>query len=220
MEDLEDEPLDWDDSFVYTYRKGESSAGKVEECNETKEVPDFDAETHQALAKFGLQLVKIENKGRGLVASRDFKAGECVLRQQPLAISLSTSDGSIKSRCGFCLGTAKAPKRCSKCKVVHYCSVEHQKKDWPTHSTECLRMSRCIDANQSPTATIIMLGRIFDVKTRDEKGSRSTPASFPGLRFRDLSALASLQKQHSPESLISFSQVNLFNGKQFAPPTC
>ena len=204
----DDEPLDWDDNFVYVNR-GDGSKNVSNDVNipEAEELPEFDAEAHQYFTKFGLQLVKIDNKGRGLIATRDFKAGECVLKQPPLALSLSTSDGSIKTRCGYCLEIAKVPKRCSKCRVIHYCCVEHQKKDWPIHSPECSRMSRCIAANQNPTATIIMLGRIFDVMARGEKGSKIGNEIVPGTRYHDLLALDSLQKQHSPENLISFSQV-------------
>ena len=203
-----DEELDWDDTFVYTDQQGSSNA-KEETCViEAEDSQDFDTDVHQYLAKCGLKVMNLSGKGRGLVAEKDFKAGDCVLRQLPLAYCLSTSDDSIKTRCGYCLGTTKTPKRCSKCKVVHYCCVEHQKKDWPIHSAECTRMMRCVDANQAPTATIIMLGRILDVKAKDKKPSKASHENVPGTRFRDLIALASLQRQHSQESIISFSQVS------------
>jgi hypothetical protein len=205
MED--EEELDWDDNFVYIDKRASADeTGNM--CNEVEELPDFDEEAKQALAKYGLTVASIPNSGRGLIADRDFKAGDCVLKQSPLAFSLSTSDASIKTRCSHCLGTAKLPKRCSRCKVVHYCSVEHQKKDWAIHSSECPRMARCMEANLPPTATMITLGRILDAKAREEQGSsKGHSASSPGSRFRDLMALSSLLQQHSQESLISFSQV-------------
>jgi len=32
---------------------------------------------------------------------------------------------------------AEAKFRCSKCRTVHYCSIEHQKLDWPQHKGLC-----------------------------------------------------------------------------------
>jgi len=37
--------------------------------------------------------------------------------------------------CQVCGG--KAPNKCSKCKVVSYCSKQHQKRDWEKHRAEC-----------------------------------------------------------------------------------
>ena len=33
----------------------------------------------------------------------------------------------------------KSEFQCSRCRVTHYCSTEHQKQDWPAHRMQCLR---------------------------------------------------------------------------------
>ena len=44
-------------------------------------------------------------------------------------------------RTTFCMGCKKIYEtvldRCSRCKMVHYCDVECQKKDWKSHKVKC-----------------------------------------------------------------------------------
>ena len=46
-----------------------------------------------------------------------------------------------EKRCNFCLKTEEVAKRiikkCSNCKVIHYCSKECQRNDWPIHKKVC-----------------------------------------------------------------------------------
>lgn len=37
--------------------------------------------------------------------------------------------------CSVC--DKKAPFKCVACKLVHYCSADHQKKDWKKHKINC-----------------------------------------------------------------------------------
>eukprot|EP00736_Rhodelphis_marinus_P001321 Rmarinus@m.7781 len=43
-------------------------------------------------------------------------------------------------RCATCGKYGDDLKRCSRCKGVSYCEMECQKKDWPTHKSECARV--------------------------------------------------------------------------------
>jgi hypothetical protein len=206
---MDDDDPEWDDRFEYVRSRARSlNEADSKVVDKAEEVVELDSEASVLLDKCGLRIDLVPGKGRCLFATKSFKAGDLLLRQNALAFSLSTSDGSIKSRCCHCLESAKVPKRCSRCKVVHYCSLEHQKKDWPIHSTECPRMARCMEANQAPTATIIMLGRLFDIKSKETKNQKNAA---PGSRFCDLLALRSLKHLHSEECLISYSQVSTFD---------
>jgi hypothetical protein len=46
------------------------------------------------------------------------------------------------SLCHFCKQPSPDLKKCNKCKILHYCSREHQAQDWPNHRTLCEVMSR------------------------------------------------------------------------------
>lgn len=48
----------------------------------------------------------------------------------------SASDTSEKA-CAKCSTRTSFAKRCSGCKVVYYCGVDCQRKDWPKHQTAC-----------------------------------------------------------------------------------
>ena len=39
--------------------------------------------------------------------------------------------------CVYCKKPADNMKKCSKCRVMHYCSVDCQKADWKTHKLIC-----------------------------------------------------------------------------------
>ncbi|KAF9474579.1 hypothetical protein BDN70DRAFT_898860 [Pholiota conissans] len=69
---------------------------------------------------------------------------EKCLRRQRGEDPLPRSD----KRCGGCLATDKTLKNCSRCQVARYCSVECQKKDWPTHKKACKSFA------QSDTVTV------------------------------------------------------------------
>ena len=41
-------------------------------------------------------------------------------------------------RCSVCMLAQKKMYRCSKCKIIQYCSTECQRKDWSSHKAKCL----------------------------------------------------------------------------------
>ena len=40
--------------------------------------------------------------------------------------------------CNYCGTISEHIQHCSRCKSVHYCNVECQKKDWPNHKSGCV----------------------------------------------------------------------------------
>ena len=78
--------------------------------------------------------VAVSEKGRGLVADREFEAGTVLLRSNPFSSAIAG-----KHICVFCnkCGQKKELKRCSKCNFVRYCSRECQANAWPDHKREC-----------------------------------------------------------------------------------
>ncbi|GMT33043.1 hypothetical protein PFISCL1PPCAC_24340 [Pristionchus fissidentatus] len=61
-----------------------------------------------------------------------------VVEEEPYAAVVH--DEFLSSVCSYCFDKSfeeKALSRCAKCKIVHYCSADCQKKDWRIHKTEC-----------------------------------------------------------------------------------
>ncbi|KAF2669939.1 hypothetical protein BT63DRAFT_225724 [Microthyrium microscopicum] len=52
---------------------------------------------------------------------------------------MSSDIASPAPRCGQCNSTGTGPNllRCSRCKVIHYCSIEHQQAHFPIHKGAC-----------------------------------------------------------------------------------
>jgi len=56
----------------------------------------------------------------------------------------------MQQRCAFCYLSKTNLRRCSRCKTVFYCSIEHQKNHWSVHSKECVSASvaACTESTQ------------------------------------------------------------------------
>ncbi|KAI5897102.1 uncharacterized protein SCHCODRAFT_02616702 [Schizophyllum commune H4-8] len=61
----------------------------------------------------------------------------CFEEEPPLPSESSSSETSSSD--GSDNGERIAPQVCSKCKLVRYCSAEHQKMDWEEHKRVCVR---------------------------------------------------------------------------------
>lgn len=93
-------------------------------------------------------------------------------------------------------------KKCSRCKFAHYCSVEHQKAAWAEHAPECKRMARCLEAGQQATATMVLLGRLFDKRARESKEEAAA-----GQRYGEVSRLAAHWGRHGQDKMEGYAQV-------------
>jgi len=59
--------------------------------------------------------------------------------EEPLHTADGTSEGSHGSVEGSSESTKAPGQTCSKCKMVKYCSPEHQKNDWEEHRRVCIK---------------------------------------------------------------------------------
>ncbi|KAH8833081.1 hypothetical protein DL96DRAFT_1694908 [Flagelloscypha sp. PMI_526] len=81
--------------------------------------------------------------GRGLFARKDISAGGIIINTKPHIACLSTQN--LPFFCGSCFSQApvgKELKRCTKCKVLYYCSSTCQGNDWPIHKHECAALRK------------------------------------------------------------------------------
>lgn len=62
--------------------------------------------------------------------------------------------------CGSCLKPNPSLQRCSRCHLVHYCSVECQKKHWPKHKSACKLMKMVTENSKAIT-------ELSDIKVPD-----------------------------------------------------
>lgn len=67
---------------------------------------------------------------------------------------------SSQPACGFC-GAAEKLQRCGQCKLVLYCSKEHQKSDWKRHKNECRR-----SCAQSPRESAEKANKSVEIKQK------------------------------------------------------
>lgn len=121
--------------------------------------PD-DALFRDELAGSPLEVKTSPQRGRGLYAARDIKAGELVwrapkltpgetlLKTKPLVSVLSkpnlyepAAGQKMELHCNHCY-LLKPAQRCSGCKGVYYCGAACQQDDWPSHKTECKALTR------------------------------------------------------------------------------
>lgn len=74
-------------------------------------------------------------------------------------------------------------KKCAKCKIVYYCSVDCQSEDWTFHKLEC----KCFQAQVSiPSQTIILLSRLLQRHHRGDNNTVSETICGRKVVFNDL----------------------------------
>ena len=76
----------------------------------------------------------VSEKGRGLVAAREFKAGDILIRSSPFSSAVAANH--VHEYCNKCGGKGEL-KRCSQCSFVRYCSRDCQVNAWTDHKLEC-----------------------------------------------------------------------------------
>ncbi|KAK9134907.1 hypothetical protein Syun_014237 [Stephania yunnanensis] len=87
----------------------------------------------EALASFGLTVSTTPDKGRCLLATRDFSPGEVIISQEPY---VSVPNNSSTLRCDRCFMSSNL-KKCSACQIPWYCGSTCQKLQWKEHKLEC-----------------------------------------------------------------------------------
>ncbi|XP_064188248.1 histone-lysine N-methyltransferase SMYD3 [Anguilla rostrata] len=96
-------------------------------------------------------------KGNGLRAVSSLKAGELLFSAEPFACTVSKR--VIKSTCENCLSRKDKLRRCSQCKIAHYCNASCQKRSWPEHREECRRLQRLHPT--IPTDSVRLVAKIL-----------------------------------------------------------
>ncbi|KZT10501.1 SET domain-containing protein [Laetiporus sulphureus 93-53] len=109
--------------------------------------------THRALPS-SLEIRHSCETGRGMYAKSAFKAGCVLMATKPHVSVLSTS--YLDAYCSFCCGPSPQSglKRCTRCRVVHYCNSQCQNNDWSVHKHECDAIQKWAQAAPSSDAAI------------------------------------------------------------------
>ncbi|WWC72282.1 uncharacterized protein I206_106244 [Kwoniella pini CBS 10737] len=124
----------------------------------------LDIDSHRLFGKHldqaGLEVHKLPGRGRGLIAKKSIKPGTVIFKIQPIISTLQNQ--YFQTICHGCFLTLEEKNiyqsknekemldnngklklnRCSKCKVLHYCSKECQISDWSLHKYECLALQK------------------------------------------------------------------------------
>ena len=110
-----------------------------------------------------------------------------------------------EKRCNFCLKTEEVVKRiikkCSNCKVIHYCSKECQRNDWPIHKKVCKTLKHQItiikknlnDSEEEFFNIKVKQGNNNNMNMKSEKkpilSILNTTSVFQGILFTDGASL-------------------------------
>jgi len=118
-----------------------------------------------------IKISNIEGKGRGLLANKNFKPGDVVIKEEPLAYVVMNAHA--QTTCHYCLKISSFQgnetitlNKCTGCNFARYCDRECQKKAWKDHKGEC-KAIRCVSPGQPSDKTRIV-GRILWKRLRKE----------------------------------------------------
>ncbi|PVV00771.1 hypothetical protein BB560_004835 [Smittium megazygosporum] len=172
---------------------------------------------------------------RKLIAKKDFKVGEIVMKDFTDFVTIS--DSCLADFCSYCLvrvgsqnGEANERKnklRCSKCKTCYYCSPRCQKLDYPLHKPEC---ETIFETKQSISQSIRLALRIlvscsksfrnkYDGRETKQLGNQSQSQSEIDYRSNNmdynktnifLDTLESHYNEISEREKLTFAQASMF----------
>ncbi|KAK6527732.1 hypothetical protein TWF694_004712 [Orbilia ellipsospora] len=78
---------------------------------------------------------------------------------------MATASETLKTSCSLCNSTENL-NRCAGCKVVQYCSRDHQTLDWPSHRPSCVKVKKAFQKLNQEEETL-----------RNHPGDFLTPAN-------------------------------------------
>ncbi|KAF7313995.1 hypothetical protein HMN09_00558000 [Mycena chlorophos] len=127
---------------------GEQAAQASTSSSHASSLPQNANEPQQLYKNIPKTLLEIRTdavKGRGLWATQNIGAGQTILALPPYAAALSTAN--LSSYCSACTkpkpASGSSPlKRCTQCRIVHYCDAACQTADWALHKLECVALRR------------------------------------------------------------------------------
>ncbi|XP_018589847.1 histone-lysine N-methyltransferase SMYD1a isoform X1 [Scleropages formosus] len=94
------------------------------------------------------------NKGRGLRATKVFKAGDVIFTEPSFAAVVF--DSLSQQVCHTCFRHQDKLHRCSQCRFAHYCDRTCQRAGWDEHKQECAAIKKC---SKVPNETIRLAAR-------------------------------------------------------------
>ncbi|RSH91536.1 hypothetical protein EHS25_009835 [Saitozyma podzolica] len=115
------------------------------------------------LGEHGLEVRDVHGRGRGLFGRKTYRPGDRILSLSSRQTCSALSSKSLPSNCSGCylssLDSAALDHRepasllrCAGCKVVHYCSKDCQRSDWPLHVGECKALQRLRNSESGTSA--------------------------------------------------------------------
>ncbi|XP_028757579.1 histone-lysine N-methyltransferase ASHR1 isoform X1 [Neltuma alba] len=123
-----------------------------------RETPAME-DLQSALKDRNLTVSTVADKGRCLLATRDFYPGDVIISQEPYVCAPNNS--SAETRCDGCFATSKL-KKCSGCQVVWYCGSTCQRAEWKLHRLECEVLSRLEkDKRKFVTPSIRLMVKLY-----------------------------------------------------------
>ncbi|XP_028757586.1 histone-lysine N-methyltransferase ASHR1 isoform X2 [Neltuma alba] len=171
-----------------------------------RETPAME-DLQSALKDRNLTVSTVADKGRCLLATRDFYPGDVIISQEPYVCAPNNS--SAETRCDGCFATSKL-KKCSGCQVVWYCGSTCQRAEWKLHRLECEVLSRLEkDKRKFVTPSIRLMVKLYlRRKLQSEKVIPSTATD----NYSLVEALVAHMSDINEGQLVLYAQMaNLVN---------
>ncbi|KAJ4472771.1 hypothetical protein C8J55DRAFT_579714 [Lentinula edodes] len=131
------------------------------------ELPDF------------VEIRQSEMTGRGIWTQSPIRAGSVIFVTKPYAAALSSP--KLKSYCSCCYEqtSRNGLRRCTKCRLTHYCDSNCQTNDWTIHKHECSSLQNWLQAAPSsdyppPSDAIRCLSRMLWKMRKQGSHARQT----------------------------------------------
>uniref|UniRef100_A0A7C9EHD4 [histone H3]-lysine(4) N-trimethyltransferase n=1 Tax=Opuntia streptacantha TaxID=393608 RepID=A0A7C9EHD4_OPUST len=161
----------------------------------------------RALGERGLCVSNLPEKGRCLMATKDFSPGEVIISQEPYVFVPGNASGS--SKCEVCFGSDNV-KKFSACHVVWYCGSTCQKADWKLHRAECQALSNIEkDKLKYLTPSIRLMVKLY--LRRKLQAEKVIPTTVTD-NYNLIEALVSHMSEIAEKQLVLYAQMaNLVN---------
>lgn len=155
-------------------------------------------------------------KGKGIIAkvplhkgifSRIIFVGEIIMEVNPFSAMLHKSNWN--TMCFYCFKESDSLKRCSKCKLVKYCSRDCQAQDWREHEIECKSIERLKPI--SPASLVLFIARLLRLEYGNIKRKESEENSFNRREYamNMINHLSEVKKEEEKEEISELAMLTL-----------
>ncbi|XP_033119969.1 histone-lysine N-methyltransferase SMYD3-like [Anneissia japonica] len=128
--------------------------------------------------RLAIKVEQIKGKGRGLVATKDLKAGDIIFTEEPYSFCLS----QLENKCDYCLSDKKNLLFCSTCRLQKYCDVLCQKAALDSHKAECKNLPKLVrmEFNMRPEMIVLFTRLLRKIQIeKKEVRRRARTDGFP-----------------------------------------